>query len=419
MSDTETRPTPPPSACPWTEATTGAGHPSIASSMRLSAVASATFASRSRSADARIHSTSAPAQKLGPSPDSTTARAVPTSTNASESSAISAASNALRDAGRASVIRRTSPSRSIRSALTTGELRVSPMSKGRRLAGAIAAAVTPLRERGDRLDDGAFGPYADFLVGAGLDGILAFGTNGEAVLLTVEERQRGLELWLDAVGGRAHVAAHCGAQTTADTVALAAHARDADADAVAVIGPPYFKLDPREQRAHLIAAAEACAPLPFYVYEFAATAGYAFDQSMLARLREDAENVTGMKVSDSPWDAFSRYLLDGYDIFVGPEALIHRGREAGAIGAVSALASAFPEEVAAVVRDPTDEGAAGLAALRERMESFPRHAALKRVVGWKGVPLRPDVRPPLRDLDTTEIAELEGWLAAEVGARVA
>ena len=92
-----------------------------------------------------------------------------------------------------------------------------------------------------------------------------------------------------------------------------------------------------------------------------------------------------MKVSDTPWEAFERYLLDGFDIFVGPEALIHRGREAGAVGAVSALASAFPEEVAAVVREPTEEGAAGLAALRATMESFPRHAALKRVAGWKGV----------------------------------
>ena len=178
------------------------------------------------------------------------------------------------------------------------------MAEHRRLEGAIAAAATPLREQGARLDEDAFGPYADFLVGADLDGVLAFGTNGEAVLLTVEERQRGLELWRDAIGGRALVAAHCGAQTTADTVALAAHAAESGADAVAVIGPPYFKLDPVAQRAHLVAAARACAPLPFYVYEFEATAGYAFDQSMLAALREEAENVVGMKVSDMPWTAF-------------------------------------------------------------------------------------------------------------------
>ena len=117
-----------------------------------------------------------------------------------------------------------------------------------RLHGTIAAAATPLADGGTRLDESAFGPYADFLVAAGLDGVLAFGTNGEAVLLSVDERRRGLELWVDAIGGRALVAAHCGAQTTADTVALAAHAAESGADAVAVIGPPYFKLDPAAQR---------------------------------------------------------------------------------------------------------------------------------------------------------------------------
>ena len=78
-----------------------------------------------------------------------------------------------------------------------------------------------------------------------------------------------------------------------------------------------------------------------------------------------------MKVSDRPWEAFERYLLDGFDIFVGPEALIHLGRGAGAVGAVSALASAFPAEVAAVVREPTAEGAARLGALREHTGRFP------------------------------------------------
>jgi dihydrodipicolinate synthase/N-acetylneuraminate lyase len=53
------------------------------------------------------------------------------------------------------------------------------------------------------------------------------------------------------------------------------------------------------------------------------------------------------------------------------------------------------------------------------MESFPRHAALKRVIGWKGVPIRPDVRPPLRDLDAAEIVALEDWLGREVGAHAA
>ncbi|MBM3678582.1 MAG: dihydrodipicolinate synthase family protein, partial [Actinobacteria bacterium] len=216
------------------------------------------------------------------------------------------------------------------------------------LRGAIAAACTPLRDGGDRLDDDAFAPYVDFLAAGGLDGVLALGTNGEGILLSVAERKRVTELFLESSRGRLLVAAHCGAQTTADSVELAAHAARAGADAVAVIGPPYFKLDAEAQRRHLLAVACACAPVPFYVYEFAATAGYPFDPEMLLRLRDQAENVVGMKVSDQPWEAFETYLLDGFDVFVGPEALIHRGLEAGAVGAVSALASAFPEDVAAV-----------------------------------------------------------------------
>lgn len=285
-----------------------------------------------------------------------------------------------------------------------------------RLRGTVAAAVTPLRGGGDALDEAAVEPYVDFLAGAGLDGILAFGTNGEAVLFSVEERQRGLERFLDAAAGRLLVAAHCGAQTTADTVALAAHAAERGADAVAVIGPPYFKLDAEAQRRHLAAAAAACAPLPFYVYEFAATAGYPFDVEMLLRLRDDAANLAGLKVSDQPWEAFERYLLEGLDVFAGPETLIHRAREAGALGAVSALASVFPERVAAVVRTPTAEGAAALGELRARIEAFPRHAATKRVLAARGVPIRPDVRAPLRDLEPEEAERLLASLADELVA---
>ena len=287
------------------------------------------------------------------------------------------------------------------------------------LRGALAAALTPLRDGGASLDADAFGPYCDFLAAGELDGLLAFGTNGEGVLFSVEERRRGVRLFIEASRGRLQVAAHCGAQTTADTVTLAADAAELGADAVAVIGPPYFPLDPGAQLAHFVAAARACAPLPFYVYEFARTSGYAVSLETLARLRDEVSNFVGLKVSDTPWDAFQPYVLDGLAVFVGPEALIHLGMQAGAAGAVSALAGAFPAEVAAVVREPTEAGAARLAELRAGVERFPRQAALKRVVASRGVPLNSDVRAPLRDLTEAEARELDAWLAATAAAAVA
>jgi dihydrodipicolinate synthase/N-acetylneuraminate lyase len=278
------------------------------------------------------------------------------------------------------------------------------------LRGALAAAVTPLRD--GRLDEDAFAPYLGFLADGGLDGVLALGTTGEGILFSVEERRRALEAFVAAAAGRLQVAVHCGAQTTADTVALAAHAAGSGADAVAVIGPPYFQLDERALVEHFAAAAAACAPTPFYVYEFERASGYAVPLPVLHELRERAANLAGLKVSDAPFDRFAPYLLEGLDVFVGPEALIFDGLSAGAAGAVSGLAAAFPREVAAVVHAPTADGAIRLGELRAAVERFPRHAALKFLLSQSGLPVREDVRPPLRRLTETERDELRAWRAS-------
>ncbi len=283
------------------------------------------------------------------------------------------------------------------------------------LHGALAASITPLREHGSAIDDDAFGPLVDFYVAAGLDGILALGTAGEGISLRLEERRRVADLFLQASERRLQVAVHCGAQTTADTVQLAAHAAEVGADAVVVIGPPYFKLDERAQYGHFFAAASACAPTPFYVYEFATTTGYPIAPAVLERLRDDVPNLVGLKVSDTPFAAFEKYLIPGFDIFVGPEALIADGMARGARGAVSALASALPGEVAAVVRNPTAGGAARLGELRAFVERFPRQAALKRLLALQGVPVSEDVRAPLRTLTPDERDELDAWAASVLG----
>jgi N-acetylneuraminate lyase len=281
------------------------------------------------------------------------------------------------------------------------------------LHGAIAAAVTPLAAGGAVVDAEAFAPYVDFLAGHGLDGILALGTTGEGVLLDVDERKQVAELFVAAAAGRLQVAVHCGAQTTADTATLAAHAAEAGADAVAVIAPPYFAFDAEELEEHFAEAAAACAPLPFYVYEFAARSGYAVPLDVLESLREQASNFVGLKVSDTPWDRFQPYLLEGLDIFVGPEALVPQGMAGGAAGAVSGLAASFPDAVVPLVREPTPEHGERVGALRSALQAMPFHAASKAALGMRGVRVRGVVRRPLRTLHDHELDEVRrivsGW----------
>ena len=274
------------------------------------------------------------------------------------------------------------------------------------LKGALAAAVTPLRGGGEALDEDAFAPYVEYLRAGGLDGILALGTTGEGILLSADERRRAAELFVGAARDGFDVAVHCGAQTTAETVALSAHAAELGAAAVAVIGPPYYALDEEALVQHFAAAAEACAPLPFYLYEFRARAGYSIPPAAISRVRELAPNVAGLKVSNQPFEDVEPYLIEGLDVFIGAESLVVRGLEKGAAGAVSGLAAVFPELVARLVRERSGD----VSEVRAALERYPFQAAAKFCLGRLGVPVREDVRRPLRTLRDEEKSELEQWL---------
>jgi dihydrodipicolinate synthase/N-acetylneuraminate lyase len=283
------------------------------------------------------------------------------------------------------------------------------------LSGAIAASVTPLRGGGNGPDKEAIGPLVRFLSDGGVDGAFVCGTTGEGVLLTVDERRRVAEGFVRARPEGFAIAVHAGAQSTADTVALATHAKEIGADAVAVIAPPYFPLDDAALFEHLRSAAAACGGLPFYVYEFAARSGYPVPVSLVERLREAAPNLAGMKVSDTPWSAVEPYRLDGLDLFVGNEPLVLEALEHGADGTVSGLAAAFPEIVASLVHDRDPVAAERVTSLRAALGAVPFHAALKEILVARGVPIRTVVRAPLRTL-TPDERELALGAARAVGA---
>ena len=141
------------------------------------------------------------------------------------------------------------------------------------LSGAIAATVTPLRDAGSRPDAEAIGPLVRFLADGGVDGAFVCGTTGEGMLLTVGERRQVAERFVQARPQGFAIAVHAGAQSTADTVSLATHAKEIGADAVVVIAPPYFPLDDAALFAHRRWAAAAGGGLPFSVSVCAPRAG--------------------------------------------------------------------------------------------------------------------------------------------------
>lgn len=273
----------------------------------------------------------------------------------------------------------------------------------------IVAAATPLMAGGADLDEETIWPMVRFLVDHGADGVFAGGTTGEGILLSRAERERLAILFRAAVQGQLIV--HCGAQTTAETSRLAAHAAEIGADAVAVIPPPYFPLDAAALTEHFATAAAACAPLPFYIYAFAARSGYPVPIEVVERVRARASNLAGLKVSESPFETVEPYLDLGLPVLIGSEPLVPAGLRRGAVGAVSGLAAAFPDVMRAALDAPDAAAEERLRSLRAAMEAQPFIAAVKHVLRRRGVLINPDLRAPMRRLTDAETTALDASLA--------
>lgn len=282
----------------------------------------------------------------------------------------------------------------------------------------IVAAITPLTDDGAALDLDAIPGYVAFLESHGADGVFACGTTGEGVLLSLDERRGTAEAFRRAVTGALIV--HAGAQTTADTQALAAHAREIGADAVAVIPPPYFPLDDDALTAHFVGAARAAAPLPFFCYAFAPRSGYPLPVDVVRRIAASVDNLAGLKVSEAPFERVAPYLELGLPVLIGSEPLITAGLARGALGTVSGMAAAFPDVVRAGLDAGDDDAAARLAELRRAMEASGQFiAAAKHMIGARGVSVGPDMRAPLRRLTEAKATTLEAAVATFLPAGTA
>lgn len=274
----------------------------------------------------------------------------------------------------------------------------------------LPAVVTPLSPDGAALDLDAIEPYCAFLESHGADGAFVCGTTGEGVLLSLDERRAVATAYRRALSGALVV--HAGAQTTADTVALARHATEIGADAVAVIPPPYFPLDADALTAHFVAAARAAAPLPFYCYAFTPRSGYPLPVDVIRRIGASVDNLAGLKVSESPFERVEPYLELGLPVLIGSEPLLSAGIARGAIGAVSGMASAFPDVVREALDIADEAAAARLLSLRTAMEAGGQFiAAAKHVLGMRAQPISCGMRAPMRGLSAAEAAQLEAAVA--------
>ena len=184
-------------------------------------------------------------------------------------------------------------------------------------------------------------------IDAGVHGIFAFGTNGEAYALTAAEKDRVLEIVIEETNHRVPVYAGTGCVTTRETVEMSKKAEAMGADVLSVITPYFAAASQDELYAHYMEVA-AAVDMPIVLYNIPARTGNALAPATVARLAKDAPNIVGAKDSSGNFDNMKQYieltrdLGKDFSVLSGNDSLILPALVFGGQGGIAGCANVFP-----------------------------------------------------------------------------
>jgi 4-hydroxy-2-oxoglutarate aldolase len=248
---------------------------------------------------------------------------------------------------------------------------------------------------------------ARVILDAGVEGLIAAGSTGEASLLTETEYRSILEWLRDVVPTEKWLIAGAGRESTRATAEACKVAAAEGADAALVRAPAYYSpaMTLEALTVHFRRVADE-SPIPILLYNMPKYTHVSMSDRLFAALC-DHPNIWGAK--DSSGDlknlASFRDAAPAWALLVGSGALYYAALELGAAGAVAAIACFATELTSEIGRafEAGDKQRAG--AIQERVA--PLHKGVVGAFGIAGVKAAVDatglyggpVRAPLLDLD--------------------
>jgi len=219
------------------------------------------------------------------------------------------------------------------------------------LKGTGVALVTPFRD--GKVDFKALGALVNHVLEGGVDFLVSLGTTGEAVTLSLEECRQVLDFTLAESGGKVPVVA--GMFGGNNTEALKERIRRFDFQGISAIMsscPAYLKPSQEGLYRHYLEIAEV-SPLPIILYNVPGRTGCNLRAETTLRLARASERFIAVKEASGDLVQAMKILKDrpeGFAVLSGDDVLTLPLIAAGAEGAISVIANAFPHEFSALVR---------------------------------------------------------------------
>lgn len=189
------------------------------------------------------------------------------------------------------------------------------------------------------------------LLETGLHGFVVFGSNGESVMLSQQEKLRVLEAARAAIPTDRLLIAGTGAESVRETLALTKHAAELGADFALVVMPHFYRGQMNAQTwSHYYRALADASPLPILIYNVPANTGMDMDASTALELAEH-ENIVGIKDSSAnvlKMGEIVRFAPSHFTVLVGTGGALFPALSIGAKGVVPALGNIAPRECVAI-----------------------------------------------------------------------
>lgn len=257
------------------------------------------------------------------------------------------------------------------------------------------------------------------MLNAGVQGILAAGSTGEASLLD-EPEYRSVLGWLrDVVPAEKWLIAGAGRESTRATVEACRVAAAESADAVLVRSPAYYApvMTLEALTEHFRRVADE-SPVPVMLYNMPKYTHVSLSDSLFAAL-SDHPNIWGAKDSSGDLKNLASYQAAApeWTLLVGSGALYYAALELGAAGAIAATGCFAPELTCEIGNAFLEGDRQRAGSIQERVA--PMHMGIVGGLGIAGVKAAMDatgtyggpVRAPLRDLDEPNRAKASGILS--------
>lgn len=162
-----------------------------------------------------------------------------------------------------------------------------------KVKGLWIAIPTPFQESGE-IDEPALRRAVDYYIDAlEVEGIFCGGVMGEFWALTVDERERGHEVVVDAAAGRVPIMAHTGHHVYAEAARLCRHAEEIGVDFVIAINP-YFPIRPSDDLVrNWYGRLTSESSVPFFLFN-TSYSGHTLSPELISELA-DLPTVCGIK----------------------------------------------------------------------------------------------------------------------------